>query len=534
MSSYTGTGALTRFALRRDRILAPAWIAVFTLTVASSASATVGLYPNDRSRLEAAATVNDVPALVALYGRIWDPTSLGALSIMKLGAFGGALVAILAIVLVVRHSRAEEEKGRLELVGATVVGRRAALSAALLIAMGTILALGVLTAVAAIATGLPSSGSWAFGLSWASVGLVFAAVAAVTAQVTVSARTAVGSAVAVVGVAYVLRAVGDTVGSTSEPGLATWLSPIGWAQQIRPFAGDRWWVLVLPVVATVVLVGSAYVLASHRDLGAGLLPDRAGRATASSWLSSPLGLAWRLQRGLLIGWLAAYLVLGLVFGTIATEIGGLLDSEQAREFIRRLGGAQAITDAFLAAELGIMAFITAAYGISAAMRLHSEEEDGHAELLLTTATARIRWLASHVTIALLGTTALSLTAGLASGTAYAAKVDNASAVWAVLGGVTVHLPAVWMITGLTVLLFGFLPRWIALAWVALVGFLLVGEFGVLLSLPQWVLDLSPFSHVPRLPGGTMTWTPVVVLLLVSAALLVAGAVGFRRRDLDTP
>lgn len=534
MSEWTGTGALTRFALRRDRIIAPVWVGIFVLTAASSASATVGLYPSDRSRLEAAATVNDVPALVALYGRIWDPTSLGALSIMKLGAFGAALVAVLAIILVVRHTRAEEEKGRLELVGATVVGRRAPLTAALSITIGTILALGVLTAVAATAVGLPAAGSWAFGLSWAATGVVFAAVAAVTAQLTVSARAATGSAVTIVGLAYVLRAIGDTSGTTADPSFATWLSPIGWAQQVRPFAGDRWSVLAVPLVATLALVWAAYVLAGRRDLGAGLLPDRAGRATAPASLRSPLGLAWRLQRAMLVGWASAYLVLGLVFGSIATQLGGMLDSPQAQDFIRKLGGAQTLTDAFIGTELAIIAVITAAYGIAASLRLRSEEESGHAEMLLSTATGRLRWLASHVLVAVLGTTALSLVAGVSSGATYAARLGEASAFTAVLGGVAVHLPAVWVMTGLVVLLFGLLPRWTALAWVALVAFLVVGEFGILLELPGWVLDLSPFTHAPRLPGGTMSWPPVIWLLAVAATLVTVGAAAFRRRDVDTP
>ena len=318
MSEFTGTLALTRFALRRDRILLPVVIAAFLLTVLSSATATVGLYPSIASRIAAASAVNDIPALVAMYGRVWDPSALGALVIMKLAAFGAAILAVFAIMLVVRHTRAEEEQGRLELLGATVVGRRAALSAALLVASGTMLTLGVLIALAQIAAGLPATGSWLFGMAWATTGLAFAAIAAVSAQLTVSARAATGSAVAVLGVAYALRAVGDTEGSAAEPAIWSWLSPIGWGQQVRPYAGDRWWVLALPIVFCAVAIPCAYALAARRDLGAGLLPDRPGPAQASAALGSPMGLAWRLQRGNLAGWAVGYLLLGAVAGSIAS------------------------------------------------------------------------------------------------------------------------------------------------------------------------------------------------------------------------
>ena len=108
----TGTAGLVRLALRRDRLLIPAWVGLFAAMAAFSASATVGLYPNEASRVEAANTINSASATVALYGPIYDPTSLGALSITKLTAVYAALLSILMVMLVVRHTRAEEEAGR--------------------------------------------------------------------------------------------------------------------------------------------------------------------------------------------------------------------------------------------------------------------------------------------------------------------------------------------------------------------------------------------------------------------------------------
>jgi polyether ionophore transport system permease protein len=528
--AFAGTRALARLALRRDRVMLPVWLAVFVTMAASSASATAGLFPTTDSVVQASQTFNGAQSLVALYGRIYDPTSVGALAMVKLGGLGAIFVAVLAVFMVVRHTRAEEEAGRLELVGATVVGRRAPLTAALLVVLGMNVVLAVLTALSLIAVGLPADGSFAFGLAWAAVGVAFAAIAAVTAQLTSGARAATGLAIAVLGLVYVLRAVGDTADRTG-PRWLTWLSPIGWGQQFRPYAGNRWWVLLITLAFAAVVTAGAYVLAGRRDLGAGLLPDRPGPAVAAPMLRSPLALAWRLQRGTLLAWLAAFALLGTVFGNIATTAGGFLNSAQAREVVTRLGGAKALTDAYFAVMLGIVGVVASAYGVQAAMRLRSEETSLHAEALLSTATSRARWLWSHTVVALAGTTLLMVVAGGCAGLAYAAHLGEPAQAGRVLAAALVHVPAAWVLTGIVVAAFGLAPRWASAGWAALVAFVLLGEVGPVLKLDQRVMDLSPFAHVPRLPGSPLHPLPVVVLVAVTALLTAGGLAGIRRRDM---
>ena len=290
---------------------------------AGSASATVGLYPAEADRVQASAAFNGVPSLVALYGRVYDPTSLGALSMIKLGGFGALFVALLAIVLVGRHTRADEETGRAELVGARVVGRLAPLTAALLLVAGTNIVLALVTALGLTAAGLPAAGSAAFGLAWGGVGIAFAAVAAVAVQLASTRRAATGIAADVLGLVYLLRAIGDTAGP-SGPRWLTWASPIGWSQQFRPYAGNRWWVPLLTLGFAVAVTVGACALVARRDVGAGLSAVRPGRATATAGLRGPYSLAWRLQWGGLVAWAAAFAVLGLVTGNIASSIGGFL------------------------------------------------------------------------------------------------------------------------------------------------------------------------------------------------------------------
>ena len=529
MSGLVGTGSLVRLALRRDRIMLTVWLLIFVAMAAGSASATAGIYDTVESRVEAAASINNTPSLVALYGLIYDETSLGAISMIKLGAFGGALVAVLAILLVVRHTRAEEEAGRLELVGSTVVGRHAPLAAALLVTVGANLVLGLLTALGLVGAGLPPSGSFAFGLAWAGIGIAFAAVAAVAAQVTESARAAIGIAMAFLGVVYVLRAIGDTAGDGGAVWLR-WLSPIGWGQQVRPFAGDRWWVLILPMAFFVVVTAAAHALVARRDHGAGLLPDRPGPATAGASLRGPLGLAWRLHRGALYGWTAGFVLVGLVFGNVASNVGDFLDSPAAKDLIQKLGGLQGLTDAFMSTELGMAGVIASVYAVQVVLRLRSEETELRAEPVLATAVGRISWAFSHITIALLGTAALLVAAGVGGGIAYGAETGDAGDFWRVLAAAVVRIPAAWVLAGIVVAAFGIVPRAVVAGWVALVTFLLLGEFGPLFELDQWVMDISPYAHIPRLPGGEFSAIPLIWLVGVAAALTAIGLVGFRRRD----
>ncbi len=530
-SAFVATGALLRLALRRDRVMLPAWIAGLVVLAAGSAAAAADLYPTVETRVRAADASNSTTALLALYGRVYDPTSLGGFSMIKTGGIGAVLIALLSIIIVVRHTRAEEESGRLELVGATVVGRYAPLTSALIIAIGTNAVLALLTAVTVAGAGMPTAGSFAFGLAWGGVGIAFAAIAAVTAQVSSTARGATSLGAVVLGVVYVLRAVGDTAGPDG-PTWMSWLSPIGWGQQFRPYAGDRWWVLLVIVGFAAVVVAGAYALVERRDIGAGLLADRLGPA-GSTRLNSTFALAWRLQRGALAGWTAAFAGLGLVLGNIAGNVSGFVDSPSAQEMVTKLGGVEGLTDAFISAEMGIMGLIASIYGIQSVLRLRSEETGQRAEPLLATSVSRTGWAWSHLAVALGGSALLLAAVGVGAGLSHGAQSGDMGRFGPVFVSALVQVPAAWVLTGIVVLAFGAAPRLVVVGWVALVVFLLLGQLGPLLELDQWAMDLSPFTHIPRFPAADVDPVPLVWLVLITAALVAAGLAAFRRRDITS-
>ena len=303
--------------------------------------------------------------------------------------------------------------------------------------------------------------------------------------------------------------------------------------------------LALPLALTAVAVAAAYTLAVLRDHGAGLLPDRPGRPAASGALRHlpslclpALGLAWRLQRGTLAGWAAGFAFTFAASGAAAKGIGSLLGgSAQLRTAFTRLGGQAGITDAYLAAIMSLAGLAAAAYATSAVLRLRAEESAERAEPLLATAAGRIRWGLSHVVVAVAGSALLLAVAGAAAGLGYGLRTGSAGTELArLLGAALVQLPASLAVAGAAVALFGLVPRaCVAGAWSVLGAVVVIALFGQVLRLSGWVTGISPFSHVPKLPGAAFTLrttgAPLLWLALAALALAAAGLAGLRRRDI---
>jgi ABC-2 type transport system permease protein len=363
----------------------------------------------------------------------------------------------------------------------------------------------------------------------ATTAAVFAALGAVAAQLTNGGGAARGVGVGVLGLAFMLRAAGDAM----EIDTLAWLSPIGWFTRLRPFSGERWWVLGLSSAFALALGAIAFRLASRRDLGAGVLPVRAGPANAAAGLRSPTGLAWRLHRGSLLGWSIGLGVLAALYGTLADDVGEIFGGNpQLAEVLAELGGADRLTDTFFSFTAGVLALVAGAYSIRTALRLRSEEEGLRAEAVLATSTPRGQWMMSHLLFAFGGAAIMLVVAGLIMGATYGAAVDDVAGQMArVVGIAMIQLPAAWVLTAATAALYGLAPRATVVAWALLLGFLVVGQLGQILRFPQWLLNLSPFSHVATSTPGDISGVPIAVLLGVVFFLTGLGLAGFRRRDL---
>jgi ABC-2 type transport system permease protein len=525
-----GIARLLRLALRRDRVRLAAWLFGIAGITVFSAAALDTTYPTAADR-QARAELMGSPAAVMLSGPGYglDDYTLGAIVANEVALIPMLAAAIMSVLLTVRHTRADEEDGRTELVGAAAVGRRAPLTAALGLVGLADAAVALLVAAGLAGSGFAAADSLALGVGIGLTGLVFGAVAAVTAQLTAYARPASGGALAVLAAAAVVRGVGDVL---REGGSAlSWLSPIAWAQQTRAFVDLRWWPLALSAVLVAVLVRTAYALVDRRDVGAGLVPPRPGPAGASARLSGVVALAGRLQRAAILGWGVALVLLGMVYGSVIDSVTDLLaENERAVELVVAIGGGN-LEDSFVATIGRYLALLVAAFAVSSTLRAHGEEAAGRAGLVLATAVGRRRLLGGSLAVTVGASVLLALAGGLGAGLAAAAATGDAGQVGRLLGATLAPLPAVLVVAGVAAVLVGVLPRWSVLAWTAVAWVVLVGLLGPLLELPEWVTRLSPFDWVPSVPAEQLDPVPLAVLTLLAAALFGVALAGFRRRDL---
>ena len=540
MSDFTGTIRLVRLALRRDRITLPAWI----LGMAGFLAATTAMFEDSYTK-HPQLLVPDTRIVVVnpgmrVLGLVTGP-HVGGYTLHRDGLTLAVLAAMMSVLAVVRHTRQSEELGREEMLRAGVVGRNASLAAAVLVALAANVVLLLTLALGMMISGQPAAGALVGGASIALVGIVFTGVAAVTSQLASTTRGAIGLASAGLGVSFMLAALGNMLGTVDSTGLRvtsawpSWLSPIGWGQQMRPFADNIWWPLGLAVVIMASLCSLAVVLVGKRDVGRGTWPERRGAAQASPALRSPIGLVWRLQRGTLLGWVTGLLVVGLVFGALSDQIRGL--QGDATEWYSTFGGNVDLLGAYWASMMQFAGMVVAMYVVALLLHLHHDEALGELEAVLGTAVSRVRWLAAYAVNALAGSvlvlvvfaSAMALTGGHAVG-------GTGSLLRDLIGAALVQVPAIGVVGAAVATVIMLLPRWsVGLSWALVVGSIVAGPmFGPSLGLPTWLLDLSPFTHVPNAPAVDPTIGPILGLCLAGGLLATAAVLSLRHRNLTLP
>jgi len=529
MRTLTGLGHMIRLILRRDRVRLPVWLVALGGTVIASAASLPPLYPDQAAIDSYAELFGDNPALVAFAGpgHGFDDPNIGVILVNETQLWACIGVALMSIFLVNRHTRQEEDAERTEVVRANPVGRHAPIAAAVVVVGVANLVLAAVCAVAFVALDYPVVGSIALAGSFVACGLAFTAIAAVVAQVASGSRSSLGLGAAVLGATFSLRAVGDIANSWPR-----WVSPIGWAQGVRAYAGERWWPLGIALAFTLAAVAGAFWLSARRDLGSGILPQRPGPARAPRWVTSPVGLAVRLQRGSLVAWTVGLFAMGALYGSIGQDVEEMLEENPSyADFLAQLEGVD-VTDSFFATAIAQLALLAAGFTISAALRVRSEESAGHTESVLAAPVSRWRWMASHLLVAGVGTVVVLGAGGLGMGLAFAVVSEDAGQVLRLAGSALATVPAVLLLGGFAVALFGSSPRFALASWVGLAVAVLVELFGELLQLPDWSRALSPVHHVPGVPAEHLRLLPLLALSAAAIGLVAIGLRSFRVRDVQ--
>jgi ABC-2 type transport system permease protein len=516
----TGLGRLLALAARRDRVRLAVWVWVLTFMMVYAPNAVKLAYPGEAQRL-ARVNLLKTPAGMMLGGPMFggNETALGVMVANELMLTMIVATSILSILTVIRHTRAEEESGAAELVMSSVVGRYARTFAALTL-VGTVNAVLAVAMTAALATtgfSLVDSAALCLGITGAA--MVFGAIAAVTAQLWRQARTATGAAMGALAAAVVVRGIGDVINNSGSP--VSWLSPIAWAQQMRPFVALRWWPFGLLVLLTVALMALSVILESRRQYDSGNLRS-AGEHPDAPPIRGVFGLHLALQRGQVIGWSVGLFLSGLAFGSMTKS---LLDAAKSNPLLARVISDQGL-DGVYTTLTQFLAAATTAFVVSAVVRLHRDEESGLAEPVLAGSVSRWRWLLSGVAAAVLASVVLMLCAGLGNGLGAGVTLGQPSTVLRLTAAGLAYVPAMAVIAGVAALAVALRRPWIG--WLAVTYVVTSLYLGALLRLPRWLIDASPVgrttvpAHVPV--------TALVVMVIVAVALTGVAGVVYRNRD----
>ena len=520
---------MARQAMRDARVRTAAFAYLFLVYGYVQVRGYRGTYPTRADRLSFAAGFGDNAGLRLLYGRPYDLLSVGGYVAWRVGGVLAVAAAAYGVLAAVRSLRAEEESGRAELVLALPVTRRDRdLAAGLAVCAGLVL-LWLAEFGGLYAADAGGAGDAALlALAGSLTATVFAGWGAVTSQLAATRRGATGLGLLGVAAAFLLRVLADTV---TGMGWLGWVTPLGWAERVRPFAGARPAVLVLPLVATGALVLLAGRLAAGRDVGTSVLPARDTAPPRRELLGSPTAFALRTQWGAITAWLLSVAAIAFVLGIVSDSISSADVPADVRRQLAKFGAGSILTP------LGYLGFVfvfvvvaLSAYACSQAAAARREEE-GQLETVLAQPVTRTRWLAGRLTIAILALAAVALTAGLAAWSGARAAGVHVALPRLVEAGANA-LPAAVLFLGVATLAVALVPRaGAAIAYGLLTATFIWQLVGTLLGPPRWLLDLTPFAHVAPVPAKPFDAVAAGVLVVVGVVSGALGITAFRRRDL---
>jgi ABC-2 type transport system permease protein len=546
-NNFYNTGRLVRFMLRRERVIATIWIVILVAFSVILAPGLDEMFPDDAAR-EGVMAIYDNPVMVSMMGPIYGNTT-GAMYASMMLLWYLIAVAVMNIFLAVRHTRADEEQWRAEVIRSLPIGRLANVHAAMITALiiNTILAVftGLGLAITQTAT-MGFAGCMLYGAVSGAVGLVFAAIALVFCQLSQSTSGALGLSFLALGGAYMLRAAGD-IGEE----VLSLISPLGLPLRSMIFVENKivpFFALLLIAIAVAAL---AYKLNSMRDLGQGFIAAKAGRSEAKKSLLSSFGLSMRLCRKTLIIWLIVMFAAGASYGTVLGDIGSYVSNMP--QYLELVGLPTEVIEALSDEEMteltdeyanmiaeyfgvfitGMMTLIGLIPILNIGMKLRNEEKEGRVEHIISRSVPRVKYLFGFVIIAVVLCIFVQLATALGLYAIASTAEKNPFALGDLVTAYLAHVPAMWVMLGFGVLLIGLLPKLSGIVWgyYGLVCFLVF--MGGMDVLPAWLTNLSTLGYVPRVPQESLSLAPLLIMTGIAAVLIALGLIGYRKRDMLT-
>lgn len=530
-SDFARTGKVIKFIVRQDRMKVILWLIGITFFTLIVPLAFEKMYESQQERDALAETMKN-PAMTAMIGPgDLNNYTIGAMTAHEMLLFTAIAVGLMSVLLVTRHTRADEEDGRIELIRSLPVGRLSYLNATLIVYVVTNVFLAFITGFGLYKLGIESidlEGSLLYGATLGATGVFFTSLTALFAQITESARGTLGLSIAFLLIAYLVRAIGDVSNET-----LSWFSPFGWVTKTETYSNNLWWPVSLIVIVSIVLVIIANYLNAIRDLEAGFLPENPGRKHASRFLQGPLGLTFRIQRVTLIFWAIGMFVLGASYGSVFGDLDSFFEGNELLEQMLVTEGNYSFTEQFLPMLMVIMSILAAIPTLMSLLKVYGEEKKGRIELIIGGAVSRIKLLGSYLFNSILTGFMMISFSAIGLWTAAYSVMDNPLSFGTIYSSAIIYYPAVLVMIGFTMLLIGYIPKASSYIWIYIFYTFFVLYLGGLLDVPDWLSKLTPFGYISKLPIEDMEWNNVIILTIVFALTSVAGMIGYKKRDIKS-
>ncbi|WP_017416575.1 ABC transporter permease [Clostridium tunisiense] len=474
------------------------------------------------------------PAMISMVGptpidKAADYT-LGAMYANEMLLFCGLFAMIMAALHVVSHTRKEEDHGLTELVRSFQVGRQANSLAVMMeiVIINILLALSIGVVMTSFgAATISTEGSFLFGASIGIAGILGASIALVMAQVMPTSSGATGSSLGIVGLLYIVRAGTDV----SNVNLSM-LNPMGWTYLTYPFTKNNWYPLIYGIVFCILVVVMAFALEGGRDMGAGYLPEREGRATAKKSLLSIPGLFIKLNKGVIISWSVAFVIMGAAYGSIYGDMQTFIEGNEIVSKMFMLAGVS-LEESFTGTIMMVMIGLVSILPIAIVNKLFSEESRLHLSQLYSTKVTRTQLYCTSVIIAIIaGVVGILLASVGLGGTAISAMGDSSVMnIGDFIAAGYNFLPSVLFFVGLAALALGFAPKLGKLVYVYLGYSFALNYFGGILDLPDWFSKTAVQSWIPHMPVDKFDGATFATITVISIILIVLGYIGYVKRDM---
>lgn len=535
-NNFAGSGILSRFIIKRDKIRQLIWILGLTAFFICFVPVFKDMFQSGGAA-ERAVSVEMMknPAMIAIVGPVYGAANYttGAMYANFMLVFSAMLAGVMSIGLVTRHTRHDEELGRLEVIRSLPVGRLSNLTSTISVMVLSNVILSVLTGVGMYLLredGMTANGCFLFGAGCGIVGIFFGVSTAIFCQITANNRTATSLSYMWLMVLYLIRAAGDIKDNDAFANI----SPLGMVLRTKTFVKNQWWPIFAILGISIVLLIAAFILASRRDLTRGLLPEKPGRRHGSVLMSSSYGLALRLLRTTAIIWAVTVFILAGMYGSVFGDLDSFIGNNEMLSAIFTANSHFSVAEQFMSFLMVIMALITSIPVLSSIGKIAAEEKRGHAEHVLGKAVSRSSQMTAYLVPALVLSVVLQVLAALGFWVVGSTVLDTIPSLKVFMISALSYLPAIWVLAGVALVLTAFLPGKMYLSYAYLAYAFFAVYLGTVAKLPEWLKKLSPFGYIAQYPTEKLKAAPLIIMTGIAIVLGIIGYLGYRNRDVKNP